>query len=87
MAYHEIGDGTQPTCAKRRRRRTSSSRRSTNNPTGLALSDFEENEYLCHTLARELGLPAASAEMATCGDKRVLIVERFDRFTRPYMVA
>jgi serine/threonine-protein kinase HipA len=30
-------------------------------------------------MLRELGLPAAKAEMASFGDKRVLVVERFDR--------
>jgi serine/threonine-protein kinase HipA len=48
-------------------------------PNGIDLSNSVENEYLCLALARELGLPTANAEMATFGDKRVLIVERFDR--------
>ena len=47
---------------------------------GLDLSNSVENEYLCLALAKELGLPTAKAEMATFGNKRVLIVERFDRF-------
>lgn len=46
---------------------------------GLDLSNSVENEYLCLALTHELGLPTAKAEMATFGDKRVLIVERFDR--------
>ena len=38
-----------------------------------------ENEYLCLTLTKAMGLPSANVEMATFGGKRVLIVERFDR--------
>ena len=48
-------------------------------PNGIDLSNSVENEYLCLTLARALGIPAAKVEMATFGDRRVLIVERFDR--------
>jgi serine/threonine-protein kinase HipA len=48
-------------------------------PNGLDLSNSVENEYLCLTLTRELGIPTAKVGMATFGDKRVLIVERFDR--------
>ncbi len=48
-------------------------------PNGIDLSNSVENEYLCLTLAGALGIPAAKVEMATFGDKRVLIVERFDR--------
>ncbi len=48
-------------------------------PNGIDLSNSVENEYLCLTLASALGIPAAKAEMATFGDRRVLIVERFDR--------
>lgn len=46
---------------------------------GLDLSNSVENEYLCLALTRELGLSTAKAEMATFGERRVLIVERFDR--------
>jgi serine/threonine-protein kinase HipA len=43
------------------------------------LTSSVENEYLCLKILNALGLPAASAEMETFGDRRVLIVERFDR--------
>lgn len=48
-------------------------------PNGIDLSNSVENEYYCLELTRSLGLPTATAEMATFGQKRVLIVERFDR--------
>jgi serine/threonine-protein kinase HipA len=52
-------------------------------PNGIDLSNSVENEYLCLTLTNAMGLPSANVEMAVFGDKRVLIVERFDRlFTR-----
>jgi serine/threonine-protein kinase HipA len=46
---------------------------------GLDLTYSVENEYLCLKLLAALGLPAAKAQMTTFGDRRVLIVERFDR--------
>ena len=49
-------------------------------PNGLDLSHSVENEYLCLTLLRALGLQTAGVEMASFGAMRVLIVERFDRF-------
>lgn len=48
-------------------------------PNGIDLSNSVENEHFCLTLMRELGLPAARTEMTSFGDRRVLIVERFDR--------
>lgn len=48
-------------------------------PNGLDLSDSVENEYLCLRLARAIGLPCADGTIATFGDRRVLVVERFDR--------
>jgi serine/threonine-protein kinase HipA len=48
-------------------------------PNGLNLSNSVENEYLCLKITEAFGIPTASAEMATFEDKRVLIVERFDR--------
>jgi serine/threonine-protein kinase HipA len=48
-------------------------------PNGIDLSNSVENEYLCLTLTKALGLPSAKVEMANFGDKQVLIVERFDR--------
>ena len=46
---------------------------------GLDLTHSVENEYLCLKLLAALGLAAANAQMATYGERRVLIVERFDR--------
>ena len=43
------------------------------------LSASVENEWLCAQIIRGYGLPIANCEMATFGDQRVLIVERFDR--------
>jgi serine/threonine-protein kinase HipA len=48
-------------------------------PNGVDLTFSVENEYLCLKILAALGLPAAKAEMATFGERRVLIVERFDR--------
>ncbi len=45
----------------------------------LDLSHSIENEWLCATLLKELGLPIANTEIGQFGDQRVLIVERFDR--------
>jgi serine/threonine-protein kinase HipA len=45
----------------------------------LDLSHSIENEWLCATLLKELGLPVAKTEIGEFGDQRVLIVERFDR--------
>jgi serine/threonine-protein kinase HipA len=49
-------------------------------PNGLDLSNSVENEYLCLTLLAAWGLPSAAVEMASFEDRRVLVVERFDRF-------
>ena len=46
---------------------------------GIDLSDSVENEYLCLALASAVGLPAPVASMATFGETRALVVERFDR--------
>ena len=48
-------------------------------PNGIDLTASVENEYLCLKILQALGLPAAKAEIATFGGRRVLIVERFDR--------
>jgi serine/threonine-protein kinase HipA len=48
-------------------------------PNGVDLTASVENEYLCLKILRELDLPATNADMKTFGDRRVLIVERFDR--------
>ena len=46
---------------------------------GVDLSLSVENEHLCMRLIAMLGLPAADTCMETFGDKKTLIVERFDR--------
>jgi serine/threonine-protein kinase HipA len=48
-------------------------------PNGVDLTSSVENEYLCLKILNALRLPTAIAEMETFGDRRVLIVERFDR--------
>lgn len=48
-------------------------------PNGMDLSDSVENEYLCLKLMDGFGLRAANVEMAQFGDKKALVVERFDR--------
>jgi serine/threonine-protein kinase HipA len=42
-----------------------------------------DNEWLCLRLLKAYGLEAADARIATFGEQRVLIVERFDRRTAP----
>jgi len=48
-------------------------------PNGMDLSGSVENEYLCLKLMEAFGLRAANVEMAQFGDKKALVVERFDR--------
>lgn len=48
-------------------------------PNGIDLEHSVENEYLCLKLLEALGIPAAQASMEQFGERRVLIVERFDR--------
>ncbi|MGS4983279.1 MULTISPECIES: type II toxin-antitoxin system HipA family toxin [Pseudosulfitobacter] len=48
-------------------------------PNGMDLSDSVENEYLCLKLMEAFGLRAANVEMAQFGEKKALVVERFDR--------
>lgn len=48
-------------------------------PNGIDLSNSVENEHLCLTFLRELGLPVAATRIERFGDRPVLIVERFDR--------
>ncbi|GHE89248.1 toxin HipA [Aliiroseovarius zhejiangensis] len=48
-------------------------------PNGMDLSDSVENEYLCLKLMEAFGLRAANVEIAQFGDKKALVVERFDR--------
>ena len=46
---------------------------------GIDLSLSVENEHFCMSLARELGLPAATTAIKSFVGRRVLCVERFDR--------
>ena len=48
-------------------------------PNGMDLSDSVENEYLCLMLMEAFGLRVANVEMAQFGEKKALVVERFDR--------
>ncbi|EJL78459.1 HipA domain-containing protein [Polaromonas sp. CF318] len=43
------------------------------------MTDSVENEWLCATLLGELGFEVAPTEMGRFGERKVLIVERFDR--------
>lgn len=45
----------------------------------IDLRESCENEWLCLCIAREFGFPVTNAELAMFGQKKVLIVERFDR--------
>jgi serine/threonine-protein kinase HipA len=47
------------------------------------LTTSVENEWLCMRLLHAFGLPAAQVEIATFGERRVLVVERFDRRPHP----
>lgn len=48
-------------------------------PNGIDLSNSVENEYLCLKLLEGMGVPVASVEIADFGERRTLVVERFDR--------
>jgi serine/threonine-protein kinase HipA len=48
-------------------------------PNGIDLSNSVENEYLCLKLLDAFGVPTANVEIADFGERRTLIVERFDR--------
>jgi serine/threonine-protein kinase HipA len=41
-----------------------------------------ENEWLCARILRALGFPVAGCEIATFGQRKVLVVERFDRLAQ-----
>ena len=47
------------------------------------LDGHAENEHLCLTLARALGLPAARSEVRSFGDEPAIVVERYDRTRLP----
>jgi serine/threonine-protein kinase HipA len=48
-------------------------------PNGMDLSNSVENEYLCLKLLENFGLGTAKTEIARFGERKALIVERFDR--------
>ena len=48
-------------------------------PNGIDMSRSVENEHFCLRFVSELGLAAAKTEIADFGERRVLVVERFDR--------
>lgn len=48
-------------------------------PNGIDLSNSVENEFYCLQLLRHLGLQVNRAEIATFGQTKALVVERFDR--------
>ncbi|HEY2357201.1 MAG TPA: type II toxin-antitoxin system HipA family toxin [Phenylobacterium sp.] len=45
----------------------------------IDLNDSVENEHYCLALLAQFGLPVAKTEVARFGDRKVLVVERFDR--------
>ncbi|MEO0617693.1 MAG: HipA N-terminal domain-containing protein, partial [Pseudomonadota bacterium] len=48
-------------------------------PNGMDLTHSVENEHFCLRLLAAFGLPVAQTEIATFGDTKALVVERFDR--------
>ncbi|WP_201841397.1 type II toxin-antitoxin system HipA family toxin [Microvirga zambiensis] len=48
-------------------------------PNGIDLSNSVENEYLCLKLLDAWGIATPAVEIADFGERRTLIVERFDR--------
>lgn len=48
-------------------------------PNGIDLTRSVENEYLCLKLTQAFGLPSAHVAITDFKDRRVLVVERFDR--------
>lgn len=46
---------------------------------GIDMTRSVENEHFCLTLASAIGIPSAKTRIADFGDRRVLVVERFDR--------
>lgn len=48
-------------------------------PNGIDLSNSVENEFYCLRLLRHLGLQVNHAEVATFGQTKALVIERFDR--------
>ncbi len=52
-------------------------------PQGIDLSTSVENEWLCGRILRAYGIPVADSRIDSFGDRRVLVVERFDRRQAP----
>jgi serine/threonine-protein kinase HipA len=50
-------------------------------PNGMDLTNSVENEYFCLKLMESLGLRTAQAAIAIFGDRKALVVERFDRLS------
>ena len=48
-------------------------------PQGIDLSTSVENEWLCAQIVREYGIPMAPCRIETFGERKTLVVERFDR--------
>ncbi|KEP67984.1 toxin HipA [Thioclava dalianensis] len=48
-------------------------------PGGIDLSDSVENEFYCLKLTAAFGLPVNTAQIATFGETKALVIERFDR--------
>ncbi|MEM7072926.1 MAG: type II toxin-antitoxin system HipA family toxin [Pseudomonadota bacterium] len=48
-------------------------------PNGMDLTESVENEYCCLKLMAQFGLRVANAEIASFGDQKALVIERFDR--------
>ncbi len=46
---------------------------------GRDLSQSVENEYLCMQIIQALGMPVARTQISDFGERRVLVIERFDR--------
>jgi serine/threonine-protein kinase HipA len=51
-------------------------------PGGIDLGNSVENEFYCLRLLSAFGLPVNNAEIATFGETKALVIERFDRRRR-----
>lgn len=49
-------------------------------PSIAGLDGHAENEHLCLSLARELGLPTATSQVLRFEDETAVVVERYDRY-------
>jgi serine/threonine-protein kinase HipA len=50
-------------------------------PTNSQIPGIETNEHVCLSLARHLGIPAASSHVQRFGEEVAIVVQRFDRRT------